>query len=179
MTHRLRLGAALLTTAALAIGAVAARPARHAGTAVPHPRAAAPSWPPLRTAGTFLLLEIRQKADARWDEAWRRLYPAHRLVAARALYVRCEQATPFPAPLQSLRVLRVRRAAVRVPGLPGPVPGVAVTVRVGLEWYGPRDPIEFTFTFHLVPERGRWTWLLSPSRYRLYRDEGCGFRPAA
>ena len=28
-------------------------------------------------------------------------------------------------------------------------------------------------TFHLAAVHGRWAWLLSPSRYRLYRD-GCG-----
>jgi hypothetical protein len=68
---------------------------------------------------------------------------------------------------------------VRVPGAATSVRGVAVTVRVAVRWYGPRDPLTFTHTFHLVPVHGHWTWLLSPQRYALYRHDGCGGFPAA
>ena len=119
------------------------------------------AWPPLQTAGDFLVTEIRTKLDGRWAAAWRDLYPPHRLVASRLAYVTCERSTPFPAKLQSVRVLSVLRGRVAVAGLTQPVPGVAVRVRIALGWYGSRDPVVFSHTFHLVPVHGRWTWLLS------------------
>jgi hypothetical protein len=53
------------------------------------------------------------------------------------------------------------------------VRGVALDVHVELEGLVPRDPITFDHTFHLVPVNGHWTWVLSPSRYRLYARDGC------
>lgn len=140
------------------------------------PQASAPS---LRSAGSFMLEDIRFKVDGKWGLAWRTLYPAHRLVAPRATYVRCEQATPFPAALDSEQIVGVRRAEVHVPGLANPVAGAAVTVRLSFSSYGTRDPLTITHTFHLVPVRGHWSWLLSPQRYALYAHEGCRNLPAA
>lgn len=126
------------------------------------------------SAGRFLVETIEQKVHGDWGKAWTSLYPFHKRIASRSTYVRCEAVTKFPAPLESLRVTEVRSAAVRVPGLSRRVAGVAITVVVKLRWYGPRDPIVFRHTFHLVPVRGRWTWLLSPSRFWLYKRHGCG-----
>ena len=81
--------------------------------------------------------------------------------------------------LHPLRIATVHPADVRVPGLRRTVRGVALTVVVSLRWYGPRDPIVFRHTFHLIPVHGRWTWLLSPSRYRLYARGACGARDAS
>jgi hypothetical protein len=134
--------------------------------------------PPLATAAAFLIEDIREKDEGHWARAWRTLYPGNRRIVPQVVYARCERATPFLVPLQSLRVIRVRRALVRVPGLRRHVPGAAVTVRVELTWYGPRDPIAFDHTFHLVPVHGEWRWLLSPDRYRLYAREACGTVPA-
>jgi hypothetical protein len=131
------------------------------------------------TAGPFLLQEIQQKVDGRWSAAWRSLYPLHRLVAPRATFVRCEARDPFVAPVQAMRVVRVGRAPVHVPGLARTVAGVAVTLRATFPGGGWRDPFVITHTFHLVPVHGHWTWLLSPERYRLYRSEGCSDVPAA
>jgi hypothetical protein len=125
------------------------------------------------SAARFLLSTIEEKVDGDWNSAWQSLYPLHQRIAPREAFVRCETQTPFPAPLESLHVVGVRAAAVRVPGLRHTVEGVAITVTVALRWYGPRDPIVFRHTFHLVPVRGGWTWLLSPSRYRLYERGGC------
>jgi hypothetical protein len=156
-----------------------------AGVAVGRPapdRAPAPvlSRPPsLSTAGGFLLTEFLYKLHGRWAEAWQGLYPLHRRVANRRDYVACERRTPFVAPVQSIRVVRILAASVHVPGLVRSVRGAAVTVRVELPWYGPRDPITFLHTFHLVPVHGSWTWLLSPARYRLYSRDACSDMPAA
>lgn len=131
--------------------------------------------PPLSNASAarFFLAEVADKVHGDWEQAWESLYPAHQRVAPRAVFVPCEQALPFAAPLESLRIVRVRAAAVRVPGAARPIPGVAVTAAVELRWFGPRDPIVFRHAFHLVPVDGRWTWLLSPARYRLYAHGGC------
>lgn len=126
------------------------------------------------SARQFLLETIEEKVHGEWGKAWTSLYPSHKRIAPRGTYVRCETRTPFPAPLESLRVVDVRSARVRVPGLSRTVAGVALTVVVKLRWYGPRDPIVFRHTFHLVPFRGRWTWLLSSSRFSLYKRHGCG-----
>jgi hypothetical protein len=125
------------------------------------------------SAERFFLETIEEKLRGDWDRAWRSLYPLHQRIATRDAFVRCEARTPFSAPLQALRVVDVRDAGVHVPGRPRPVPGVAVDVVVELRWYGPRDPIVFRHTFHLVPVRGRWAWLLSRSRYRLYERHAC------
>ncbi len=131
------------------------------------------------SARRFLLRTIAEKVHGDWGKAWTSLHPFHKRVVTRETYVRCESRTAFPAPLHSLHVIDVRAAAVRIPGLPRLVTGVALTVVVKLRWYGPRDPIVFRHTFHLVPVRRHWMWLLSPSRYRLYVHGRCGVSGAA
>jgi hypothetical protein len=163
---------ALILVTVVVIAAAAA--ALFQGSAVSAPtRAHASPWPPLDTAPAFFLSELRDKTDGDWDAAWRTLYPAHKRVVSRAEFVGCERATPFESPLTGLRVIGVHRSPVHVPGRARPVPGVGIDVRVELAGFGVRDPIVFRHTFHLVPVRGHWTWLLSPSRYRLYRTHGC------
>lgn len=135
--------------------------------------------PSLRSAGRFLLIEIRQKVTGDWARAWESLYPPHQRIAPRDTFIRCETATPFPVPLESIHVVQVRAASVRAPGARRAVPGVAVTLAVELRWYGPRDPITFRHTFHLVPVQGHWRWLLSRDRYRLYTRGACLTRPAS
>lgn len=148
-----------------------------ASSAFSLPAGRADAWPPLPTAGSFLKAEIRTMAHGRYALAWTRLYPGHRAIVPRSIYVACEKALPFPAPFRSAKVLGVRRAMVSVAGSPAPVAGAAVTVRIALKWYG-RDPLSFTHTFHLVPVNGHWTWILSAQRYRMYLANGCGFKPA-
>lgn len=126
------------------------------------------------SARRFFLTTIDEKVRGDWASAWTSLYPLHQRVATRDAYIRCETRTPFSAPLERLRIVDVRSADVRVPGLRRTVPGIALTVTVALRWYGPRDPVVFRHTFHLVPVHGRWAWLLSPSRYRLYAHGECG-----
>lgn len=164
----LRFLAALPAVAVLGVSSAFALPAGRAG---------ADAWPPLPTAGTFLKGEIQDMVHGRYALAWTRLYPAHRAIVPEPIYVACEKRSPFPASFRSAKVIVVRRAAVHVAGSLQPVEGAAVTVRIALKWYG-RDPLTFTHTFHLVPVRGRWTWLLSPQRYRMYLGTGCGFKPS-
>jgi hypothetical protein len=138
-----------------------------------------PPTPTLRSAGPFFLTVLEQKISGDWAAAWQSLYPPHRRIAPRDAFIRCETATPFPAPLESIHVVRVHAVQFRVLGEPSPKWSAAVTVAVELRWYGPRDPITSTHTFHLVPVDGRWTWLLSPDRYRLYKQHACVAEEAA
>lgn len=168
----------LTVIAAIAAIAVAAAASTIAARGSHGPVAALPpthrsSSPPPRTAREFFLAELRDKLNGNWGATWRTLYPAHRLIASQPEFVSCERARPFPAHLRSLHVVRVRTALVRVPGRIRLIPGVALDTHVELNWYGPRDPITFNYTFHLVPVNGHWTWLLSPSRYRLYARNAC------
>lgn len=164
---------AALAAAGAAAAAIVPGPGRNS-----RPRPRPEAVPPLAAAGRVLLHEIDAKAAGDWAGSWRTLYPLHRRTAPLAVFVRCERKTPLDLP-RSLRVVRIRRAQVHVPGLRDPVRGAAVTLGVELSWYGPRDPIAFRHTFHLVPSRGRWTWLLSSGRYSLYRSSGCGRGPRA
>jgi len=157
----------------LAVATVAAAAAIPGVVDAPAKRPYASKWPPLESARAFFLGELRDKIAGDWAAAWQTLYPLHQQVASQADFVSCERATPFPARLRGIRVVGVRRSLVRVPGLARPATGVAVDVRVELRWYGPRDPIVFRHTIHLVPVARRWTWLLSAERYRLYRDHEC------
>src|SRR5919197_4496072 len=94
----------ILATAAAAVLAGAYWATAGAGTAptrVSTPRA---------TAAAFLVAEIEAKADGRWRAAWSTLYPLHRRVAPRETFVRCERATPLPAQLESVRVVRTAPA---------------------------------------------------------------------
>ena len=142
-------------------------------------RAPADAWPALATARVFFYTELHEKLHGQWGAAYGSLYSTHRRVASRWAYVRCERATPFPAELQSLQIVSVRKAPVHLPGSTHTVPGVAVRTEIELAGYGPRDPIAFTYTFHLVPVHGHWAWLLSEQEYRTYAGDGCGLRPRA
>jgi hypothetical protein len=148
------------------------------GIAVAHGASKTDEWPSLRSAGSFMLDDIRYKTDGKWSLAWQTLYPAHKSIATRGEYVACEEQTPWAAPVQSFEVVGVKRASFRIPG-GGIVDGAAVAVRIGVGGFSPRDPLTFVHSFHLVPVNGHWTWLLSPQRYTLYRGDGCGRFPAA
>ena len=161
------------TLGALALTALVVGSFSGIALATPGSGAVAHPAPSPRSAGRFLLTEVEQKVSGDWARAWQSLYPVHQRIAPRDAFIRCETATGFPAPLESIHVTHVQATPVDVAGLILPVPGVAVTVAAELRWYGPRDPITFTHTFHLVPVQGHWTWILSRDRYRLYRQDAC------
>jgi hypothetical protein len=170
---------AVLVFAALVAGISANALAHQPATIAARPDALRSPWPPLRTAGPFLLAHIDDEAAGRWGKAWTSLYPMHRRIVARDTYVRCETATPFVLPLAVVFVRHVQRVDVVVAGLARPILGVAVTVRAVFASYGPRDAVSLTQTFHLVPVHGSWKWLLSRSRFQLYLHNRCGSGPPA
>jgi hypothetical protein len=136
-----------------------------------------PPAPTLSSGRAFLLDELREKLDGRWSQAWSSLYPLHQRLAVRAVYVRCERATPFLSRTRTFVIVHARRELVHVPGLSKMIPGAAIKLRVTLAWYGPRDPIVLTPTLHIVAVGGRWRWLLSNQSYLTYRHGACGSLP--
>ena len=108
-----------------------------------------------------------------YASAWDSLYPAHKLVALQREYVDCELQRPVASRLGSIDVLRVRDRKLHVPGDTGSVDAKAVTLRVDLlNSVGAKET--FRHTFNVVPVGAHWTWVLTPSRYALYRADGCG-----
>jgi hypothetical protein len=123
--------------------------------------------------GRFLVKMIEEKTGGRYADAWTNLYPFHQSVAPLGSYIRCEAKMPFPGRLVAVRVMHKEPARVSIAGLPAPVPGEAVTIRAIVRSPQVEQPVVVVHTFHAVPVRGRWTWILSPSRFDLYRSGGC------
>jgi hypothetical protein len=147
-------------TAAVATAAVL----WHAGE-----RSAAPS----EDAGVFVTRIVGFIAADRYGRAWPSLNPAHQLVAQRAEYISCERRSPVGSTLRSAAVLRTTQRLRRVPGVAGNTPVTAVTLRLVI-----RDRVlgikrTFVHTFNAVADGSRWTWILTPSRYRLYSSDAC------
>jgi hypothetical protein len=109
-----------------------------------------------------------------YDAAWGSLYPAHKLVAPRREYVDCELRSPVGASLRSIDVLRVTDRSVRIPGQSKRVDAKAVTLRVRIENTAVQTSDAFRHTFNAVPVGSHWAWILTPSRYELYRTDACG-----
>ena len=121
----------------------------------------------------FLVRTIEQKAHGRYADVWTSLYPSHKLIAPRELYVRCESRIPFPGKIVSVDAVATRPAPVAIAGLTRPVRGEAVTIKAILRSPLLAAPVTVTHTFHAVAVDGRWTWILSTSRFRLYAGGGC------
>ena len=115
-TQIIRYAALFVSLATLFAGnseyAFAHRPA----TVVAKPDARSSPWPPLQTAGPFLIAHILDETAGRWGTVWTNLYPMHQRIVGKGTYVRCETATPFVLPLALLTVRHVQRTEVVVPG---------------------------------------------------------------
>jgi hypothetical protein len=107
-----------------------------------------------------------------YASAWGSLYPAHKLVALESEYVGCEMQRPVASKLGSIDVLRVQDRKLHIPGEQGRVDAKAVTLRISLE-NSLGTPETFKHTFNAVAVGTHWTWILTPSRYALYRADGC------
>lgn len=134
---------------------------------------------PLGTAGGAFLTQLLYETHGDWADAWATLDPFYRKLTNRADFIRCEAASGTVAPVQRIRIASVQPMLFRGPGMSRAIPVAAVTVSVELPWYGPRDPIHASYTFHMVPVRGRWDWILPAGLYRLFSSDSCSRAPAA
>jgi hypothetical protein len=105
--------------------------------------------------------------------AWRSLNPAHQEIAPQSEYVECELTTRVGSSLKSIDVVRVADRLLRIPGASQSVTAKAITLRIEIVSPALGTSETFKQTFNAVPEGSDWTWILTPSRYALYRDDAC------
>ena len=153
----------------LAIAFVAAAVAAATLVTLTRPDAGAPDDP-----AAFVSRIVALVVADDYGAAWGSLYPAHKLVAPRREYVDCELRNPVGANLRSIDVLRVADRSVRIPGESERVDAKAVTLRVRIENTALQTSDAFRHTFNAVPVGSHWAWILTPSRYELYRTDACG-----
>ena len=105
--------------------------------------------------------------------AWSSLNPAHKQVAPKREYVECELSARVGSSLKSIDVIRAAERLLRIPGESQSVPVTAVTLRIETENTALGTSETFRHTFNAVPDGSDWTWILTPGRYALYRDDAC------
>ena len=106
--------------------------------------------------------------------AWLSLNPAHKQVAPKQEYVACERSSPVRSRVKSIQVLRVVDRDLRIPGASRSVKVKAVTLHIEVRNSVLETTETFKHTFNAVPDGSDWTWVLTPGRYALYRDNACG-----
>jgi hypothetical protein len=125
-------------------------------------------------AVTFLDHVVRLIAANDYGAAYPLLHPGQRRLVSAWEYVSCEQRSPIPGHLTSLRVLERRRERIHVAGTGAPrVPSTAVTFELRLSGSLPGESATIGLTAHAVAVGGRWTWILSPRRLALHRSGTC------
>jgi hypothetical protein len=124
-------------------------------------------------ARTFAIRVVRLLGSNRYAEAWAGLHPLHQEVAPLARYVECENLTPIPGRVTSVRALGTWSAPAHVAGLAAPVPGMKVKLRIVIseESIPARTVVVKTVAVVRVPQR--WAWLLPPVRYAAYAAGEC------
>jgi hypothetical protein len=126
---------------------------------------------PSESPSAFVSRVVTQIVGDDYAGAWQTLYPPHQAVAESDEYVSCEMRTPVGWKLRSISVVRVRDRTLRVPGDSEASGAKAVTLRLRLSKAGAKNV--FTHTFNAVAVGSHWAWILTPSRYELYRSDSC------
>jgi hypothetical protein len=122
----------------------------------------------------FVSRTVGQIISDDYATAWDALYPGHKAVAPKDEYVACELLTPVGWTLRAAQVVRLASKLRRIPGEPERVPVELVTLRLTIAQPSVRVKNVFVHTFTAVAEGDHWSWILTPSKYELYRSNGCG-----
>lgn len=126
-------------------------------------------------AAPFLSHVVRLLVANDYRAAYPLLHPRQRQLVSAAEYVACEQTSPIPGKLTSLRILRSTTENIHVAGTPaGRVRSTAVTFELELTGSLPGETATINLTAHAVSVGGRWTWILSARRLALHRSGACG-----
>lgn len=163
MQRRVRLGSLIVFVAAAAA----------VGLLLPRELPARSGSRPLGDPAVFVSGVVRLIVADDYAAAWTSLNPAHKQVAPRREYVACERRSLMQSRLRSIEVVRVANRLLRIPGASRSVRAKAVTLRLTVENVAVREKETFEVTFNAVPEGSVWTWILTPARYALYRDDAC------
>lgn len=128
-----------------------------------------------RSSIRFLDHVVRLLAANDYRAAYPLLDPAQRRLFSADEYVACEQMSPIPGTLTSLRVLDSRRERIHVAGASMQrVLSMAVRFELRLTGSLPGEAATVDLTAHAVSVAGRWTWILSARRLTLHRSGTCG-----
>jgi len=122
---------------------------------------------------TFVSQIVGLIVEDDYAAAWGSLNPAHKEIAPRREYVECELSSPVSSSLKSIDVVRVAERLLRIPGTSQSVTAQAVTLRIEVETPALGTSETFKQTFNAVRDGSDWTWILTPSRYAVYRDDAC------
>ena len=122
----------------------------------------------------FVIRVVDHVVSDDYASVWPSLYPRHQQVAPLDEYVSCELLTPVGWKLRAAHAVRVVQRLRRIPGEDEARPVTLVTLRLVIENPALHSAGGFTHTFTTVADGSRWTWILTPARYRLYRDDACG-----
>jgi len=124
-------------------------------------------------ARQFAVRVVRLLGSNRYAEAWESLHPLHQEVAPLSRYVECENLTPIPGRITSVRALRTWSAPAHVAGLDNPVPGVKVKLRIVISETAVPARTVVVKTVAVVRVQQRWAWLLPAARYAAYAAGEC------
>ena len=130
-------------------------------------------------AAAFMKRLVVALGRQQYSRAWEDLHPRHQRVAPLSEYIVCERLSPIPGRIKSVEVLRVVDEPFRVAGMQQAVASKAVTFAVFLRVPREPHPVRVVHTGHVVRAGGRWTFVLPPERFELYRRDGCGPPPTA
>lgn len=126
-----------------------------------------------QSAPAFLRSVVELLMANRYGAAWQALNPAHQAVAPKAVYVACERQSPIRTHLVSLKVLAQGQERIAV--VPGGRRVTSVAVTFGAIVANEQEvKTPLVLHLHAVFTGTRWTWILPPARYTLYRHGGCG-----
>ena len=106
-------------------------------------------------------------SENRYAEAWTYLYPAQQRLVLRERYAVCEQLTPIPGRLVSIRATRVWQDSI----------GTVVSFRLRIAGAPVQEGVPVTVTAHAVRTEGHWAWLLPRERLARYRADRCPAYP--
>jgi len=116
---------------------------------------------------------VRLIGENRYADAWLDLHPLHQQAAPLERYVACENETPIPGRVTSVRTLRVWDAPVHVSGITNALPGTKVRLRIVISDAPIPASVVVVKTVELVPVAEHWVWLLPPARYAAYLAGDC------
>jgi hypothetical protein len=121
----------------------------------------------------FLRGVVTKIAANDYGAVWQTLHPAQQRIATRDAYVQCEQLSPIPGHLDSIRLVKAATERIAIAGDDGQVESEAATFRVRISEPVLNDAVVVPMTVHAVAVKGQWRWILSPKRFELYRSKSC------
>lgn len=124
--------------------------------------------PGLTGAGQAQLQLLEDLYTGRFDDAYDDLHPEHQKLVSLAHFERCGKASIAVGQLDTLEILDVRDATIRVPVIgeqKAKAVVIGLTLRSGL--------ISEPFTNHSIKLDDRWVWVLNEKAVRAYRQARC------